>query len=529
MKTKNLLLTGLLTLGVLTACSNEDDLGTAGAEDGGTAYTKISFEVANSSGATTRADVPLNTGDEGEYTIQNVTIVFTDNNGVIKYVKEPTVTGKDDETISDNQAVKKVYETSTFSIPATGSYKIYALVNYSSVKSGITDEGINLSVGANMPSEITIPSSSLTGSNNPFANTNDKCFFMVNAEAPTVTTIYDQNHNGTNSELWDATTKTNLVTIEVERVVSKVSFTQNKGTATAIEVKDNDNTKIAEAKILGVDAINLNTKMNLIKEKETTAYPTGTGLDYANLYYVKDPNYTNAIADCTDDAGKNAITADFAHHQASFDTSWDADACYYFLENTMSANAQENGQTTGVVYKVEYVPVSGAFAQKTNMPTAAQAVYNQAVTNGMVDDAWTTKDAAESKTFYVYNNLMFRGKKAVAVYVAATASNATADNVKNAYDNPTLPTSGLKTYENGLAYYPVWIKHNTGSTVDMELGRYGVVRNHWYNIEVEDIKSLGNDKPTYTNPEDPDDPAKSQIIVKVKVMPWRYISQKVTL
>lgn len=100
-------------------------------------------------------------------------------------------------------------------------------------------------------------------------------------------------------------------------------------------------------------------------------------------------------------------------------------------------------------------------------------------------------------------------------------------------------------YADGIAYYPVMIKHfgddltpwsadnKTESYPDPDaeakwLGRYGVLRNNWYNIEVTSIKSIGSaDVPDPYGV--PDDPVESWISVKINVLSWAKRSQSVDL
>ena len=63
----------------------------------------------------------------------------------------------------------------------------------------------------------------------------------------------------------------------------------------------------------------------------------------------------------------------------------------------------------------------------------------------------------------------------------------------------------------------------------MEHGRYGTVRNHWYVLTVNSISGLGYDKPTYENPEDPDDPAVAKIQVLATIKKWVKVEQSVEL
>ncbi|MCD8266213.1 MAG: Mfa1 fimbrilin C-terminal domain-containing protein [Prevotellaceae bacterium] len=119
-------------------------------------------------------------------------------------------------------------------------------------------------------------------------------------------------------------------------------------------------------------------------------------------------------------------------------------------------------------------------------------------------------------------------------------------------------------YLNGIAYYPVEIKHfgdestpwsapmvsgHTDDTKDTEtnkaltsypstlfgtsrennwMGRYGVLRNNWYNIIISDVTEVG----TPTVPEaydEPDDPLQSWLYTEINLLAWAKRQQSVSL
>lgn len=102
-------------------------------------------------------------------------------------------------------------------------------------------------------------------------------------------------------------------------------------------------------------------------------------------------------------------------------------------------------------------------------------------------------------------------------------------------------------YKGGVAYYPVMIRHfdedqtpwtaegktesypNTDNKAEANwLGRYGVLRNNWYEINVTGIKSIGSaDVPDVDGT--PDDPLESWISVEINVLSWAKRSQNVEL
>lgn len=100
-------------------------------------------------------------------------------------------------------------------------------------------------------------------------------------------------------------------------------------------------------------------------------------------------------------------------------------------------------------------------------------------------------------------------------------------------------------YKGGVAYYPVMIRHfdedQTPWTAEGKtesypepnaeanwLGRYGVLRNNWYEINVTGIKTIGSaDVPDVDGT--PDDPLESWISVEINVLSWAKRSQNVEL
>lgn len=62
------------------------------------------------------------------------------------------------------------------------------------------------------------------------------------------------------------------------------------------------------------------------------------------------------------------------------------------------------------------------------------------------------------------------------------------------------------------------------------LGRYGIVRNNWYDIKVTGVRAIGSSViPDITNSDTPDDQVKNYISVKINITPWVMRTQSVVL
>ena len=509
-------MTGLALLA--TSCSSNDEAlnGGDGTTSEGKTYAQIAISVANS--ATTRAN-PLdgmNTGDEAygddaEYTVKDLTVVLANENGIAMQVITPklkTATNADD-------ADKLVRVTEPFKC-TPGKYKVYVLANYKNSQDALTPI---IKGSTDMKAEFGITDiAKLSTTDN---------FFMTNTFAPKAQDIVEKGATGkevddAGKEMTDGKTNLNLLTVDVERAVSKVTFDNTDNQSFNVMVGDN---KIATATLEGASLINLNKKMYLVKDGQKATNKPVAG----EWPYPMDPNYDQTSIDAV------YCTANFEQTSAT-DFPAPSTATFYCPENTMKAEAQLNGQTTGVVYKVNYKPegkyytelakdgtdnYSQMFAKVLNL-----ADKDEAITDKIFTEA-TTADKADG-TFYSYNGYVFKSKAAARLYkaIATTVGDASA---VNAAFKANESDDDIQTYKKGYCYYTAWIKHNPTSTVTMEQDKYGVVRNFWYELTVDNIKKLGYSKPTYKDPTDPDDKAEASIQVKVNIKKWRVVKQNLDL
>lgn len=520
MKTKQLFFCSLTGLALLTAsCSSNDEAlnGGDGTTSEGKTYAQIAISVANS--ATTRTTTPGNTGDEAygddaEYTVNDLTVVLANENDIAMQVITPTLktaTNTDDDD-------KLVRVTEPFKC-TPGTYKVYVLANYKNSQDALTPI---IKGSTDMKAEFGI-------TNIAKLSTMDE-FFMTNVSAPEgqeikeAATGKELNDAGKDETKEGAATNLNILTVNVERAVSKVTFDNTDNQSFNVMVGDN---KIATATLEGASLINLNKKMYLVKEGRTaTNKPAGVTDKWP---YPMDPNYSQTSID------EAYCKANFEQRIATVFPA-PSTATFYCPENTMEASAQLNGQTTGVVYKVKYAPEAAYYTElAAENGTDSYSKMFEAVlklADGVRDPAikntiFTGADKTDG-TFYSYNGYVFKSMAGARLYKAIATANpgddATA--VNTAFKNGN--EDGIQTYAEGYCYYTAWIKHNPGGTT-MQQDKYGVVRNFWYELKVNSIKKLGYSKPTYEKPTDPDDKAEASIQVQVKIKKWRLVKQNVDL
>lgn len=517
MKTKQLFFCGMTGLALLaTSCSSNDEAlnGGDGTTSEGKTYAQIAISVANS--ATTRA-LTGNTGDEAygddaEYTVNDLTVVLANENGIAMQV----ITPKMKEATVKDENDKLVRVTEPFKC-TPGKYKVYVLANYKNSQSSLSPI-IKGSTDMKAVFGIGDIAKLYTKDN----------FFMTNVSAPEAqeikTDATDKEVDDAGTEIAGGKTTLNLLTVDVERAVSKVTFDNTDNQSFAI--KQGDNT-IAQATLEGVSLINLNKKMYLVKDGQTATNKPVTG----EWPYPKDPNYDNTSMD------KAYITANFSQTEATEFSPLVSTAKFYCPENTMEASAQLNGQTTGVVYKVKYVPEDAYYTELAaeNGTDSYSQMFKKvlALTKKDADitpTIFTTTDNTEG-TFYSYNGYVFKSKAGARLYKAiATNKDDKAETVNTDFTKSKSENDkDIQTYENGYCYYTAWIKHNPTSKIYLEQDKYGVVRNFWYELTVNSIKKLGYSQPKYKEPTDPDDKAEAAIQVQVNIKKWRVVKQNLDL
>lgn len=360
--------------------------------------------------------------------------------------------------------------------------------------------------------------------------------------------------------------------IYVERAVAKVTV-QSKSKTNALEVNKNisyklynwavDNTNKKSYIVRQYD--NNWNKLYSDKAADANKYrfvwdtPVNPNATEANKRYrtafAQDPEYLT-ITDSTkyNQMGNNA--------SMTLKTTFGNDAPQYCNENTFKVEAQNQDQTTRVVLGVKMsVPgtsTSGTPTYDEDLYTIndnKEVVYTKATLAERLKkillnepDVKTWADAHTNVSLDITFNEDAAGKTTIknATLKGKTAPGAAdetfAGTFTTKFDN-ALPN--IVRYKGGVAYYAVRIKHfgdtdtpwnvegqgvkagdnnyiypsATGANIDWFLGRYGVVRNNWYDISVNKIQTLGDATiPAFTN--DPDDVLENYISVSINVLSW---------
>ena len=382
--------------------------------------------------------------------------------------------------------------------------------------------------------------------------------------------------------------KKQVFTVYVERVCSKVTFAVS-GANNSFNIKDaEDDTAVQGTITVKAWGLNiLNTKYYPVKQ---LAAMFGYGVDDNNYshwpasqamwnnadnfrsFWAVDPNYS----------GDGSYLTDFTKTPFSNleDVTTGTNALYC-LENTFSNKGQDQDETTSVVVLAQFLlngvtaPVNVvAYGSKGDIPVyySENDFLQKALadklkeTNYTVATATTTTEPREPLKVSDFE-LKAENSEETVLGPAASGTPATETigyksalkialkdevtivydaegNVKEKGELITKLTQGLSEYTvyvDGYCYYSIPIRHFTDLEVPLtnsteinkntQLGRYGIVRNHVYNVNINSIKALG--KPVTDNtpevPDKPDDKFEFLMDASINVLSWAVRNQNVDL
>lgn len=444
----------------------------------------------------------------------------------------------------------------------TGEYATFAnFANFSKVIASTSTDG-------------TTPFTSNVATNGIFMTNAPLCTEPGGATAPStdakIKTLADVTNNIYTTEA-EAKSKP-AAEIYVERAVAKVTVQAKND---KLEANKGEANKEISYKLYNwvVDNTNKNSYIvrqydpdwnKLYSDKATTAdaskyrfvwsspvNPNATNKLYRTAF-AKDPEYDTPTASA---ANYNRIAS---NDKMTLSTELGNDHPQYCNENTFQVKAQNQDQTTRVVLGVQ-MSEPGNATYGTDLYTIndnKEVVYTETtlaerLKNILLKESnvkkWTDDHKIEPSFDITFSTTTAGATTiATATFKGKTAAGATEETYSTPYTtdfNKALPH--IIRYKGGVAYYAVRIKHfgdsdtpwnvegqgvkagdnsniyNTSST-DSEnwfLGRYGVVRNNWYDISVNKIQTLGDATiPAFTN--DPDDVLENYISVSINVLSW---------
>lgn len=281
---------------------------------------------------------------------------------------------------------------------------------------------------------------------------------------------------------------------------------------------------------------------------------------FKRVYWGIDPNYSMDLSDFTKcNAQFTLAEADVS--KVAWNDGSGSDKPLYCLENTFDINNMKQGQTTRVLLKATYTPSAveketdktffmiGNSSDIWTVTTLADQITAKAVealgvakTEIKVDLEADNLNEAGTRLLTV-NNVKIKDSS-TASFKAVSQDKIDEINAKLGLKAATTtdPIVGIATYKNGESYYIARIKHfgddltpwkegdatYAGNNLNW-LGRYGVLRNNWYDLTINKISGPGYPDVPKVKPGDADDEDTKYISVSVKILDWAKRSYTVDL
>lgn len=298
---------------------------------------------------------------------------------------------------------------------------------------------------------------------------------------------------------------------------------------------------------------------------------TAPTVNWYRTYWGLDPNYESA--DATNDFKRlknnptSSPTVDYHNLYDSYDNLYESfgiDAPLYCLENTFNVNNMKQDRSTRVVVRAQLSTTGITAGQDFYTVNGGKStLYSKANLDKMVQKA--IFDHADVQDFITTHGGTFSsdkigltysgradatGEQTIEDFDVTIGSGSSSVSMSSAQKAAALidvnkQIKHITCYKNGYAYYPIIIKHFGDQTpwgLDKDnsitgtniypatnrnanyLGRYGVLRNNWYDLEVTGIRTIGSAVIPSRN-DKYDDELNQYISVKINILSWTKRSQ----
>ena len=274
----------------------------------------------------------------------------------------------------------------------------------------------------------------------------------------------------------------------------------------------------------------------------TTTYKGNGNADYNRTYWAEDPNYGSYVI------------ADFTKATGLAFTSNDLAKALYCKENTFDVQNMEQRQSTRILLQAKYVP----FKNDTWAPESdgtwyrlgnSNVPYNATEINTLIHQISGCNLVNLKSDITSTSAKAFTTNELTGLEADPTAQ-LTA--INNALGTITVFSKGICFYVARIqhfgSYYTPWGTEDGGTATGFDqfvnytkesasdnldkafLGRYGIVRNNWYELELGKVSSPGEPIiPEIPSDVNSDDELNYYIQANVKIMDWAVRKQSVDL
>lgn len=581
---KNMAWTMAATL-VMAACSDSLDESSGNGNDlntDGTGYVKIALNLPSTSEASTRADSEnddFNDGLESEYKVNNVILALfygaNESEAACKWATHLS-TNFSGTPSNNNITTKLEHVVSEVPQPEDGQ-SIYALAiingtsffgvqnneltfDYTGAKGTTTFTGTLSQLFTNASSVEDLSKIASTDAQSGFMMTNAPISDIASVASgttwgPKITTLVNLKfyEDKTSAE------KSPSDNIYVERVAVKVNVKINS--------KNNDNilsimekeTEVGKVVFNGWILQTTNKKTYLVRNVGTAwedwvkYYNTsaskvnrfvGEASGPYRTYWGIDPNYSALVPE--NDLANNfkiwsakATPGDDAWlTPATNSMSSGEEKVAYCAENTTIAKAMQQDQLTGILLKATYQNTQGITANIFTCNNVSTIYPEATMLESFVKDLNLSSGDLKIKESAAGAIITTEDELKKVIVLSNNSGDLTSEQAQKILNK----YSPIKFYKAGETfYYASLIKHfgdvytPANNIVNLDdynendhLGRWGVVRNNWYELSINSVSGLG--EPTIPdNPELPADTEDRYINCTINVLSWAKRSQGVDL
>lgn len=580
---KSLLFSAVLAGLMLGSCSSSDDI--AGTSEkfsaDGKGYVNVTLNLPTQPQSTSRAaNDDFNHGDADEYNVKDATLILFagENEATAKIKAAYNLSGwKKDITPSAqiSTTLSKVQKINVISASSTDKIYAFVVLNHNNalkvtptntLKVNGTDFTGTFADLSKKDIKKSLTKDNLMMSNAVIINKPGSADFSTE-KATTLTDVTDKIY-ATESEA----TSHPAANIYVERLAAKVTLGNATGTSTnTVSVGSGGAAKTFAYSLEGWRLANVNTSSYLTRQYDNTwngyksdatdftttshtdydnnAYrfagvsPIATGMGY-RTYWGKDANYDVAPA-FTDGNAEPTLAGG---------------ASTYCYENTFNVAHQNVKETTCAIVKMKITPDGYDKGTFFTIDDNKGVVYSKDdVKNEIGKRFMAEMGSAYVKDHYystttgtiTVKDVEFADAAGEVTITKMTLTDGTTGKEVTAADLTTFkPTIKVNEFKDGYAYYTILIKHfgdeltpwnpstkTNASYPDSNseqnwLGRYGVLRNNWYQLEVTGVAAIGASTPgelNVNNDDTPDDNLKRYISCKINALSWAVRNQNTIL
>ena len=553
----------------LVGCSSNDNLAPDGKDNvgkAGEAYASFTINLPTTTGNGTRGDEPVvkdgtpsfAEGTAAEYEVKNGTILIFDNAGNFVTSAQLGTMNPWTPVKKDGVTTAAITTVQLSGVSVGGDYQALVLLNNDV---DATTSKVTLPTTGDTYAEWSKKTSKVNAEK--YASTDG--IFMANApmytgtttEPTTLVPIANVCASREEAQAKAATT------VYVERGLAKVTMQNFTAGGYTVAEGTYKGDKV-EIKNWQLDVTNKSTfpvhqigGTGFAAIWSTPRFYDGGNQSFKRVYWGVDPNYSGATLQNLE-ACKNAFTM-IGKNDIKGETG--NDHPQYCLENTFDLANMMQGQTTRVVFKAVFTPKDFTANETFYKIGNNTAIWSKAKLEEQIKTvALTAMGIASEADQAKYGADLTKGSNisGVAGQHLIAAENITFDPGEGTTTSKVTPaivntvneklglkeeggkiTTGISTYLNGEAYYIARIKHfneltpwtpGTAYTDDATyLGRYGVLRNNWYDLSVTSISGLGYSDVPEVKPTLPDDENDQYVNVEVKILKWAKRSQQIKL